>query len=796
MGSLKQSKGKVKDIKCRNLKLVEKSRKQMRKDLRKQKKINKVIYSKRRKELHTRAEVIGFEKTIEVNNDETNNMKIVDDAVTVKRDFEKSGKEIATQKHKGIECKKKNKQKELLKHANSQEDKIIKKLEKQLKLNKRKRKKISKSFVEDGLDYLLNFCLEENRKDIIEMEGEHLENEFKVDNSKLKAVQGNEYLNDELNNDKKYESESENGSRSSDITVKEQFDNSNEPDKISLVKESKVTKIDNTGITKANINKDTWEDIYGRKRDKEGNVICNVNKYIPPAARGAMHNINPDDEKLHSLKKQLKGYLNRVTEHNMHYITNQIEAMYMTNSRNNMNYVLSELTFESLTSHVITPDRLICEHMMLVTILHANIGVEVGASFLEKLIKMFTEIMERPQNVEDKKLDNLALMLSHLYNFKVYGHKLLYQILDQLTMKFKEKEIELILIILKTVGFSLRKDDPNAFKKFIQNLQGKASCEKGENSRVKFMLEILLAIKNNNINKIPQYDPTHVEHLKKIIKNIIRKGNTVIQFHVSLEDLLYADENGKWWIIGSAWSGSNNVHNRDITNEHSKLNFNKKMLDLAQKQRMNTDTRRNIFCILMTAEDYLDAFEKLHQLGLKYQQEREIVHVLMHCCLQENKFNPYYAVLAEKLCEYNRKYQLTIQYTFWDKLKTLEMYGNKQLSNLAQFLTYLFIKKCLALSVLKVVQFTELDKPTMEFVRQIILEILLYENEQACLEVFERISVSHLQTFRESLRLFINCFVIKNVDLHRILDKQKVMLKQRALLVDKILISHESKIMF
>lgn len=26
---------------------------------------------------------------------------------------------------------------------------------------------------------------------------------------------------------------------------------------------------------------------------------------------------------------------------------------------------------------------------------------------------------------------------------------------------------------------------------------------------------------------------------------------------------------------------------------------------------MNTDVRRNIFCVIMTSEDYLDAFEKL-----------------------------------------------------------------------------------------------------------------------------------------------------------------------------------------
>lgn len=63
-------------------------------------------------------------------------------------------------------------------------------------------------------------------------------------------------------------------------------------------------------------------------------------------------------------------------------------------------------------------------------------------------------------------------------------------------------------------------------------------------SRIQFMLEILLAIKNNNMNKIPQYDQSYVEHLKKISKTLIRKGNTVSQLNLTLQDLL----NGKIFI--------------------------------------------------------------------------------------------------------------------------------------------------------------------------------------------------------------------------------------------------------
>lgn len=59
---------------------------------------------------------------------------------------------------------------------------------------------------------------------------------------------------------------------------------------------------------------------------------------------------------------------------------------------------------------------------------------------------------------------------------------------------------------------------------------------------------------------------------------------------------------------------------------------NAKLYNLAKKQGMNTELRRTIFCIILSSEDYLDAFEKLMRLGLKGSEEREIVYVLLRCC--------------------------------------------------------------------------------------------------------------------------------------------------------------------
>lgn len=73
-----------------------------------------------------------------------------------------------------------------------------------------------------------------------------------------------------------------------------------------------------------------------------------------------------------------------------------------------------------------------------------------------------------------------------------------------------------------------------------------------------------------------------------------------------------------------------------------------RLLQLASKQRMNTDVRRSIFCIIMSSEDYVDAHEKLLRLKLPGKQDREILRVLVDCCIQEKCFNKYYALLASR----------------------------------------------------------------------------------------------------------------------------------------------------
>lgn len=69
-----------------------------------------------------------------------------------------------------------------------------------------------------------------------------------------------------------------------------------------------------------------------------------------------------------------------------------------------------------------------------------------------------------------------------MYNFKLFDSKLIYEVLNRLSTKFLEKDIECILHILKSVGFNLRKDDPLALKSLIVNLQKHATNIKENNN--------------------------------------------------------------------------------------------------------------------------------------------------------------------------------------------------------------------------------------------------------------------------------------------------------------------------
>ncbi|XP_046879340.1 nucleolar MIF4G domain-containing protein 1 [Hypomesus transpacificus] len=707
--------------------------------------------------------------------------------------------------------KKKNKlqesRKKALLEANVVEDREIKKLERFLGFNKRKNKKtLPQSFTADGLDYILG---------VLDA-GSSATGIYDSDDDMDKAKDNFEKLNgsdSEMSGeeeDQGGDSDSENSEQESDEDL-DIIDEEAEDEQEDGLEEEEEEEDDKMEVEDDGMHENSGSDAE-EEREEEGesgsevkapgpkdeNTACLVGKYVPPHLRDS------GDEKrkieLQRLKRNVKGLVNRLSEANMASICSQLEALYMSSSRKDMNDTLTEVLLAACASPALLPDRLIMEHVLLVSVLHHTVGLEIGAHFLETVVRKFDEMYKTPS--EGKESANLVAIVAHLYNFQVVHAMLIFDVLKLLGESFTEKDIELMLFVLRNVGFSLRKDDAMALKELITEAQRKASdvgTKFQDQTRVRFMLETMLALKNNNMRKIPGYDPEPVERLRKLQKTLIHQsvGGTDVKLRVSLENLLAADQVGRWWIVGSCWTGAPMIGARDSQDPKQPTaegKFSAKVLDQARKQRMNTDIRRNIFCVVLTSEDYMDAFEKLLRMGLKGQQEREIVHVLMDCCLQEKTFNAFYVVLGEKFCTHDRRFQMTFQFSLWDKFKDLDSLPSSTFSNLVQLVTHFLQKKCLSLSILKVIEFGELDKPKVRFLRQVMTK-LLKETEPEVLEsIFGRISgIPKLGMLREGLKLFISHFLLKKAPSESPAE-QAALLTERARVATKAMEAREAKL--
>jgi nucleolar MIF4G domain-containing protein 1 len=232
------------------------------------------------------------------------------------------------------------------------------------------------------------------------------------------------------------------------------------------------------------------------------------------------------------------------------------------------------------------------------------------------------------------------------------------------------------------------------------------------------MLEVVGAIKNNNVHKIPKFDPTLLEHMKKVMRGLAKGSlSDSSQLRLTYDELLKSDSKGQMLSLSDS----------KVTSPHTRTsggsNIEKSILDLARKQRMNTDIRRTVFAVIISSEvilllklfrnilsfqDFIDAFEKLIALKLSNIQERDIIYVTVTCCLQEKSFNPFYAFLCQKLLEYKKDHQITFQYCLWDHLKVLDTLPSFQAGNLQKLIVHLLKRRAVSLSILKVVNFTVL----------------------------------------------------------------------------------------
>ncbi|CAE6518664.1 unnamed protein product [Rhizoctonia solani] len=492
--------------------------------------------------------------------------------------------------------------------------------------------------------------------------------------------------------------------------------------------------------------------------------------YVPPHLRQKVDSSTTQTPEQVKLARQIKGLMNRLTEQNIEGIVGEVEALYRSNPRNDITQALTNVILDSVSSSANLLDTFVILHAAFVAAIHKIVGIEFAAFFIENTVssyeKHWNNLRSHPSQkpgepvVGSKESSNLLVLLSELYNFQVVSCVLIYDLIRALlNSEFSEFDIELLLKVLKNSGQQMRQDDPLALKDIIQLVQDKMKGKRDNelSSRFRFMVETLVNLKNNKTKRATGTGQNvaveAIERMKKYLGGINKKRHVMSHepLRVSLEDLHSSSKRGKWWLVGSAWGGNPLVEIQNAKAVQSKTKekvasaaqVTEQLMQLARQHGMNTEVRRNIFVVLVSSDDYVDACERLTQLDLQETQQREIIRVVLHCCGNERTYNPFYTLVAHHLCQRSHSHRITLQYCLWDFLRSLgetqvggdaisreesinsDEVSDSTIQNYAKAYAWWLARGSVSLTILKPVEFLILQPSTKLFFKALFTQMII-----------------------------------------------------------------------
>lgn len=468
-------------------------------------------------------------------------------------------------------------------------------------------------------------------------------------------------------------------------------------------------------------------------------------KYIPPALRRkmALEKLLTVSAETLALQKSLKSAMNKLSETNIGAIANDINGLFLNYPRQEVTENLVRVLLDSVIQQERLLDTFVYLHSALIVALYRSQGVDFGAYFVQTLVEKYDAF--RSEEKKNKEILNMISLLSSVYAFHLVSSKLLYDLIKELIRNLSEDSAELLLKIIRTSGNQMRSDDPTSLKEIVLEITKKSNSLPRDliTPRMQFLLETITSLKNNKLKSNSDATEQLALRLKKFL-GTYSSTRLTDPLQVSLDDIRNVQTKGKWWLVGSAWKGNDDTKQDEVVNRQVMSDFldsaEPNWLELAKAQRMNTDIRRAVFISIMSANDYVDAMQKLDKLALKKAQEREIPRILIHCAVVEPAWNPYYGILACKLCD-DHSYRKTFQFMLWDLIKGFDgamdddddtdVFSGfdddmeddeklKKILNLGRLFGFLMAEGSLALHLLRTVNFVTASNDTKLF-----MEILL-----------------------------------------------------------------------
>ncbi|KAL8950233.1 MAG: hypothetical protein Q9222_003722 [Ikaeria aurantiellina] len=483
-------------------------------------------------------------------------------------------------------------------------------------------------------------------------------------------------------------------------------------------------------------------------------AVIPAEKYIPPSLRAQNAS---ETEDLSRLRRRTQGLINRLSEANMISILKDIEALYQSNPRQHVTSTLIDILLGLLSDPAILSDTFVILHASFIAAVYKIVGTDFGAQAIQRIDDEFSKNYDMATDDESqgKTLTNLISLLSDLYTFQVLSSNIIYDYIKIFIHDLSESTAELLLKVLRNSGPQLRQDNPSALKEIvllIQNAVGRVG-ESNLSVRTKFMIETINNLKNNRVKTgiaASTVVSEHVVRMKKTLGSLnTRSVKASEPLRIGLQDIRESDKRGKWWLIGASYRDQEKdagtpelqLENHGVGRFNHAHDAAGDLLQIAREQRMNTDVRRSIFVAIMSATDYNDAFQRLMKLRLRKSQEPEIPKVLIHCAAAEDAYNPYYTLLARRICS-DRKLKMAFQFSLWHLFKRLdesnedenqdsvdeddEKLSMRSTVNLAKMFGTLIAEGGLTVNIFKVLSFAYLQPKTGMFVELMIVTTILH----------------------------------------------------------------------
>ncbi|VDN91557.1 unnamed protein product [Brugia pahangi] len=670
--------------------------------------------------------------------------------------------EMVQTKKKNVKRRRKKsmkRQREELIRGIDEDDMEIHRYERILGYNKRKSKNMPKVFRTEGLDYLLEIC-DSKPLQYSDIDGDNCPNMYHsgmLSDEESKDSSGSMHENNALT-----------------CTPKRDLPASTE------IQRNSVTEIDENKEGEKNAGTSSEEDIYGRLINKKTGQFLSSKSCAKEKLNELEQKAGLVETEEHvKLKKSLRGLINRLNEHTLVGAVKMFSDIFARKGHNEVKQLLFFEITNSVDVGYRLPDRLIIEYAVFIALIHTTVSVEVSAYFVENyIVKLLETVAALP---EGKSLENLTVLLAELYNFKVIKVIMITEIMQYLREQINDKCFTCFKALLSYCGNTMRSRDMDALQKCITETQSfflHLPETSPRTCQLRYIVDEINAIKNTNVRKFTDIvDSEMHSHYVNIFRGLTRKLDKEKELPMSVDDIMHIDERGRWWLVGSAWfpTASVPVNKTDEKFIGQTLKFSASLLQLAKRAKMNTAIRRDIFCTIMSSTNEMDAFEKLLRLSFKGQQEREIVHMCVHCALLEATYNAFYAAIIDRLCCYHKRFKLTTQYALWDRIKVLSQISELQRENLALLIIDLMIKRSIGITLLKIIEFGVIDKITTQFVRGILSTVLVRSTHQALLEMFQHVvnSPQH-KLFADGLQVFIHMALKKpqkNIDNKLLMSK-------------------------